>query len=169
MIVKSNITSDKKLLDEKIEALNLDLEKANDEISQLKHANDSKSDKIKNCEEINRELREKLQSVEESTSKEIQEKLTMFKDDFLNENKIQMAVIDFMEHQAKSNEVQQNDQMHILNLDPPTSNHTKRDDKQIKCDIVIQTDSNRKYFQRNKLFPNQKAHIIPCPTIENAK
>ena len=30
-------------------------------------------------------------------------------------------------------------------------------------------DSNRKYIQRNKLFPNQKVHIIPCPTIENAK
>ena len=98
MIVKSNITSDKKLLDEKIEALKLDLEKAYDEISQLKSANDSKSDKIKNFEEINRELREKLQSGEESTSKEIQEKLIMFKDDFLNENKIQTAVIDFMEH-----------------------------------------------------------------------
>ena len=169
MIVKSNITSDKKLLDEKIEALKLDLEKAYDEISQLKRANDSESDKIKNCEEINKELREKLQSVEESTCKEIQEKLIMFKDDFLNENKIQTAVIDFMEHQAKSNEVQQNDRMHILNLDPPTSNQTKRDDKQIKCDIVILMDSNRKYIQRNKLSPNQKVHIIPCPTIEKAK
>ena len=108
------------------------------------------------CEEINRELRGKLQSVEESTSKEIHEKLTMFKDDFLNENKIQTAVIDSMEHQAKSNEVQQNDQMHILSLDPPTSNHTKRDDTQIKCDIVILLDSNRKYIQKNKLFPNRR-------------
>ena len=166
MIVKSNITSDKKLLDEKIEALKLNLDKAYDEISQLKRANDSKSDKIKNCEEINRELREKLQPGEESTSKEIQDKLTMFKDDFLNENKIKTAVIDFLEHQAKSNEVQQNDQMHILNLDLPTPNHTKRDDKQIKSVIVILMDSNRKYIQRNRLFPNQKVHIIPCPTIE---
>ena len=169
MIVKSKITSDKKLLDEKIEALKLDLEKAYDEISQLKRANDSKSDKIKNCEEINRELRKKLQSVEESTSKEIQEKMIMFKDDFLNENKIQTAVIDFIEHQAESNDVQQNNRMHILNLDPPTSNQTKRDDKQIKCDIVILMDSNRKYIQRNKLFPNQKVHVLPCPTIEKAK
>ena len=64
MKAKSNITSNKKLLDEKIEALKSDLVKAYDEINQLKRANDSKSDKIKNCEEINRELREKLQSVE---------------------------------------------------------------------------------------------------------
>ena len=47
MKVKLNITSDKKLLDGRIEALKLDLEKAYDEISQLKCANDSKSGKIK--------------------------------------------------------------------------------------------------------------------------
>ena len=29
--------------------------------------------------------------------------------------------------------------------------------------------SNRKYIQRNKLFPSQKVHIIPCPTIEKAR
>ena len=52
MTVKSNITSDKKLLDKRIEALKLNLEKAYDEISQLKRANDSKFDKVKNCEEI---------------------------------------------------------------------------------------------------------------------
>ena len=50
-----------------------------------------------------------------------------------------------MEHQAKSNEAYQNDQMRILNLDLPTSNHKKRD-KQIKCDILIQMYSNRKYI-----------------------
>ena len=75
MKVKLNITSDKKLLDERIEALMLDLEKAYDEISQLKRANDSKSGKI-------------------------QEKLVMLKDDFSNKNKIQTAVTDFMEHQV---------------------------------------------------------------------
>ena len=78
----------------------LDLEKAYDEISQLKRASDSKSGKI-------------------------QGKLVMLKDDFSNKNKIQTAVTNFMEHQAKSNEAYQNDQMHILNLDPPTSNHKK--------------------------------------------
>ena len=30
-------------------------------------------------------------------------------------------------------------------------------------------DSNRKYIQINKLFPNQNVHIIPCPTTEKAK
>ena len=30
-------------------------------------------------------------------------------------------------------------------------------------------DFNRKYIQRNKLFPNQKVHIIPCPTIKKAR
>ena len=92
----------------------------------------------------------------------------MFKDDFLTENKIQTA-IDFMEHQVKSYKIHQNDQMHVLNLDPPTSNHTKRDDKQIKCDTVILIDSSRKYIQRNKLFPSQKVHIVPCPAIEKAR
>ena len=70
MKVKLNITSDKKLLDGRMEALKLDLEKAYDEISQLKRANDSKSGKIK---------------------KGIHEKLIMFKDDFSNKNKIQTS------------------------------------------------------------------------------
>ena len=68
MKVKLNITSDK-LLDERIEALMLDLEKAHDEISQLQCANDSKSGKI-------------------------QGKLIMLKDNFSNKNKIQTAVTD---------------------------------------------------------------------------
>ena len=84
----------------------------------------------------------------------------MFKDDFLTENKIQTAVIDVMEHEAKSNEIHQNDQMHILNLDPPTSNHTKRDDKQINCDIVILMDPNRKFIQKKTNYFQVRRFIL---------
>ena len=60
MIIKSSISSDKKLLEEKTETLTLNLEKANNEINQLMRANTSKSDKLKRHEDIQKELREKL-------------------------------------------------------------------------------------------------------------
>ena len=53
MKIKYNISSDKKLLDDKVDALHSDLQKANDEINQLKSANDSNLNKIRNCKEIN--------------------------------------------------------------------------------------------------------------------
>ena len=58
MIIKSSISSDKKLLEEKIDTLTLSLEKANNEINQLKRANTSKPDKLKRHEDIQKELRE---------------------------------------------------------------------------------------------------------------
>ena len=52
MKIKSNVSSGKKLLDDKIDALHSDLQKANDKINQLKCPNDSKSNKIRICKEI---------------------------------------------------------------------------------------------------------------------
>ena len=60
MIIKSSISSDKKLLEEKIETLTPNLEKANNEVNHLMRANTSKSDKLIRHEDIQKELREKI-------------------------------------------------------------------------------------------------------------
>ena len=52
------------------------------------------------------------------------------------------------------------------NSDENTQNFENK--KQIKCDIVTLMDSNGKFLQKNRLFPNKNMYIIPCPTIQRA-
>ena len=72
MIIKSSISSDKNLLEEKIETLTLNLEKANNEINQIMRANTLK---LKRHEDIRKELREKLTLLEENTDQQLVEKI----------------------------------------------------------------------------------------------
>ena len=37
--------------------------------------------------------------------------------------------------------------------------------KDIKSDIIILMDSNKKFLDKNKLFPKEKVYIVACPTI----
>ena len=41
--------------------------------------------------------------------------------------------------------------------------------KQINSSIIVLMDSNRKFIDKNKLFPNEKALILACPTIERGR
>ena len=163
MKIKSNMSSDMKLLDDKIDALHSDLQKANDEINQLKSANESKSNKIRNCEGTNKELKEQLQLIEETSIKELNDKLKLFKDDFLSEDKIQAAVINFMEHQSKSNELHPKSNetgVHIPSLDPDIPKHTKRNDKHTECDIVMLMDSRKDIFKETDYFQAKKKFTL---------
>ena len=38
--------------------------------------------------------------------------------------------------------------------------------KDIKSDIIILMDSNKKFLDKNKLFPEETVYIVACPTIE---
>ena len=41
--------------------------------------------------------------------------------------------------------------------------------KQINSNIIVLMDSNRKFIDKNKLFPNEKTLILACPTIERGR
>ena len=163
MIIKSSISSDKKLLEEKIDTLTLSLEKANNEINQLKRANTSKSDKLKRHEDIQKELREKLTLLEENTDQQLVEKINNLRTKLLNivsnENNTatQPKAIN-NEQNARNNE--------SANSDENTQNF--EDEKQIKCDVVILMVPIENSCKKNRLFPNENVYIIPCPTIQKA-
>ena len=90
MIIKSSISSHKKLLEEKMDTLTLSVEKANNEINQLMCTNTSKSDKLKRHEDIQKELREKLTLLEENTDQQLVENINNLRTELLkivsNEN-----------------------------------------------------------------------------------
>ena len=52
------------------------------------------------------------------------------------------------------------------NSDENTQNF--ENEEQIKCDVVILMNSNRKFVQKYRLFPNENVYIIPCPTVQKA-
>ena len=97
MKVKSDIATEKVSLEQKIDTLTSDLKKANNNINQLKQANDSKTDKLKNVEEANKELLQTLKNYKENNTTLVQVQLDKFKNESLNEKKIQKSVIEFME------------------------------------------------------------------------
>ena len=66
---KSDLSLNKTLTEQKINDLSFDLQKVTEEINQLKRANDSKNDKIKNIEETNKQLFQSVHISEENTAK----------------------------------------------------------------------------------------------------
>ena len=99
MKVKSDIATEKVSLEQKMDTLTSDLKKANN-INHLKQANDSKTDKLKNVEEANKKLLQTLRNYKENNTTLVQVQLDKFKNESLNEKKIQKSVIEFMEQQS---------------------------------------------------------------------
>ena len=91
----------KTLTEQKINDLSFDLQKVTEEINQLKLANDSKNDKIKNIEETNKQLFQSVHISEENTAKMVQEQINKIEIETINNDKIQKVVIDFLEQQSK--------------------------------------------------------------------
>ena len=162
--IKSDTALEKMLIDQKIDALTSDLKKVYNDMDQLQRANNSKTDKLKNLEETNKQLPETLHKYEE----QLQEKLEVFKEEHLNEKTIQKLVIAFMEQQSPKLPITtEND------IDLQSSRNAKDNpattQKQINSKIIVLMDSNRKFIDKNKLFPNKKALILACPTIERGR
>ena len=163
MKVKSDIASEKASLEQKIYTLISDLKKAHDNINQLKQANDSKTDKLKNVEEANKELLQTLNNYKENNTTLVQEQLDKFKNESLNEKKIQKSVIEFMEQQSNVQTKITKDTKNKSAGAKVTQSSTTKD---IKSDIIILLmDSNKKFLDKNKLFPKEKVYIVTCPTI----
>ena len=74
----------KTLTEQKINDLSFDLQKVTEEINQLKRANDSKNDKIKNIEEINKQLFQSVRKSEENTAKMAQEQINKIEIETIN-------------------------------------------------------------------------------------
>ena len=157
MIIKSSISSDKKFLEEIIDTLTLSLEKANNEINQLKHANTSKSDKLKRHEDIQKELREKLTLLEENTDQQLVEQINNLRTELLN-------IVSNENNTATQPKAINNEQNVRNNQSANSDENTQNfeDGKQIKCDIVILMDSNRKFLQKNRLFPVKMCTSFPA-------
>ena len=157
--VKSDLSLNKTLTEQKINDLSFDLQKVTEEINQLKRANDSKNDKIKNIEETNKQLFQSVLISEENTAKMVQEQINKIEIE-TNNYKIQKAVTDFMEQQLKVPITDQqsnrnhNNSIHKDNqVDKSDTPPRFREEKQIKCDIVVFIDSNGKYLQKKQTFP----------------
>ena len=151
MKVKSDIATEKVSLEQKIDTLTSDLKKANDNINQLKQANDSETDKLKNVEEANKELLQTLKNYKENNTTLVQVQLDKFKNESLNENKIQKSVIEFMKQQS-------NVQTKITKVTKNKSAGAKvtqsSTTKDIKSDIIIlpmDSNKNKKFLDKNKL------------------
>ena len=79
--IKSDTALEKMLIDQKIDALTSYLKKVYNDMDRLQRANNSKTDKLKNLEETNKQLIETLHKYEE----QLQEKLEVFKQEHSNE------------------------------------------------------------------------------------
>ena len=155
MKVKSDIATEKVSLEQKINTLTSDLKKANNNINQLKQANDSKTDKLKNVEEANKELLQTLKNYKENNTTLVQVQLDKFKNESLNEKKIQKSVIEFMEQQSNVQTRITKDTKNKSAGAKVTQSSTTKD---IKSDIIILLmDSNKKFLDKNKL---QKKFIL---------
>ena len=149
MKVKSDIATEKVSLEQKIDTLTSDLKKANNNINQLKQANDSKTDKLKNVEEANKELLQTLKNYKENNTTLVQVQLDKFKNESLNEKKIQKSVIEFMEQQSNVQTKITKDTKNKSAGAKVTQSSTTKD---IKSDIIILLmDSNKKFLDKNKL------------------
>ena len=73
--IKSDTALEKMLIDQKLDTLTSDLKKVYNDMDQLQRANNSKTNKLKNLEETNKQLLETLHKYEE----QLQEKLEVFK------------------------------------------------------------------------------------------
>ena len=163
--IKSDAALEKILIDQKIDALTSDLKKVYDDMDQLQRANNSKTDKLKNLEETNKQLLETLHKYEE----QLQEKLEVFKQEHLNEETIQKSVIAFMEQQSPKLPITTDENDIDLQSSRNAKHNPATTEKQINSNIIVLMDSNRKFIDKNKLFPNEKALILACPTIERGR
>ena len=134
-------------------------------MDQLQRANNSKTDKLKNLEETNKQLLETLHKYEE----QLQEKLEVFKQEHLNEETIQKSVIAFMEQQSPKLPITTDKNDMDLQSSRNAKDNPATTQKQINGNIIVLMDSNRKFIDKNKLFPNEKALILSCPTIERGR
>ena len=163
--IKSDTALEKMLIDQKIDALTSDLKKVYNDIDQLQRANNSKTDKLKNLEETNKQLLETLHKYEE----QLQEKLEVFKQEHLNEETIQKSVIAFMEQQSPKLPITTDENDIDLQSSRNAKDNPATTQKQINSNIIVLMDSNRKFIDKNKLFPNEKALILACPIIERGR
>ena len=163
--IKSDTALEKMLIDQKIDALTSDLKKVYNDMDQLQRANNSKTDKLKNLEEANKQLPETLHKYEE----QLQEKLEVFKQEHLNEETIQKSVIAFMEQQSPKLPITTDENDIDLQSSRNAKDNPATTQKQINSKIIVLMDSNRKFIDKNKLFPNEKALILACPTIERGR
>ena len=163
--IKSDTALEKMLIDQKIDALTSDLKKVYNDMDQLQRANNSKTDKLKNLEETNKQLLETLHKYEE----QLQEKLEVFKQEHLNEETIQKSVIAFMEQQSPKLPITTDENDIDLQSLRNAKDNPATTQKQINSNIIVLMDSNRKFIDKNKLFPNEKALILACPTIERGR
>ena len=160
--IKSDTELEKILIDQKIDALTSDLKKVYNDMDQLQRANNSKTDKLKNLEETNKQLLETLHKYEE----QLQEKLEVFKEEHLNKETIQKSVIAFMEQQSSKLPITTDENDIDLQSSRNAKDNQATTQKQINSNIIVLMDSNREFIDKNKLFPNEKALILACPTIE---
>ena len=163
--IKSDTALEKMLIDQKIDTLTSDLKKVYNDMDQLQRANNSKTDKLKNLEETNKQLLETLHKYEE----QLQEKLEVFKQEYLNEETIQKSVIAFMEQQSPKLPITTDENDIDLQSSRNAKDNPATTQKQINSKIIVLMDSNRKFIDKNKLFPNEKALILACPTIERGR
>ena len=159
--IKSDTALEKMLIDQKIDALTSDLKKVYNDMDQLQRANNSKTDKLKNLEETNKQLPETLHKYEEQ--------LEVFKQEHLNEETIQKSVIAFMEQQSPKLPITTDENDIDLQSSRKAKDNPATTQKQINSNIIVLMDSNRNFIDKNKLFPNEKALILACPTIERGR
>ena len=164
--IKSDTALDKMLIDQKIDALTSDLKKVYNDMDQLQRANNSKTDKLKNLEETNKQL---LETLLHKYEEQLQEKLEVFKQEHLNEETIQKSVIAFMEQQSPKLPITTDENDIDLQSSHNAKDNPATKQKRINSKIIVLTDSNRKFIDKNKLFPNEKALILACPTIERGR
>ena len=163
--IKSDTALEKMLIDQKIDALTSDMKKVYNDMDQLQRANNVKTDKLKNLEETNKQLLETLHKYEE----QLQEKLEVFKQEHLNEETIEKSVIAFMEQQSPKLPITTDENDIDLQSSRNAKDNPATTQKQINSNIIVLMDSNRKFIDKNKLFPNEKALILACPTIERGR
>ena len=84
----------------------------------------------------------------------VKEQIKKIEIETINNDKIQKAVIDFMEQQSKAPITEQSNRNHNNSTDKDnqvdkSDTHARfREEKQIKCYIVVLVDSNGKYLQK---------------------
>ena len=95
--------------------------------------------------------------------KTVQEQINKIEIETINNDKIQKAVIDFMQQQSKvpiteqqSNRNHNNSTDKDNQVDKSDTRPRFREEKQIKCDIAVLFDSNGKYLQKTN-FPYRPA------------
>ena len=141
--------------------LSADLKKATNDINQLKRANDSKSDKLRKIEETHKNLWETLNKNAIDITEPVNEQISQFKNESLNQENVQKVVLELMEKQSP-----QQPSTNKTNSTKDQSTSDKAHPKQIKLDVIILMDSIREFVNKKKLFPKQNTYMIPCPTID---